>query len=158
MKPSATAPSTTALSSDLATYAARFVRLIRQNNPQPAGVRAMSTIDEHGPLSVTALARLDSCSQPTMTGIVRQLVEQGWVRRQPHPSDARSSLVGLTDAGRTELARVRAANAALVASRFAAHPEHTLEDLATTVAVLRDLLAAPTTHHTEPHENQEQNL
>ena len=136
----------TALSSDLAMYAARLVRLIRQNNPQPAGIRAMSTIDQHGPLGVTTLAQLDNCSQPTMTGIVRQLLEQGWVSREPHPTDARSTLIGLTDEGRAELTRVRAANADLVASRIAAHPERTAADLATAVGVLRDVLTEPTTN------------
>ncbi|GAB4011970.1 MarR family transcriptional regulator [Nocardioides ultimimeridianus] len=133
----------TALSGDLAMYAARLVRLIRQGNPQPAGIRAMSSIDERGPLSVTTLAQLDNCSQPTMTGIVRQLIEQGWLSREPHPTDARSTLIGLTPAGRAELGRVRAANAALVASRIAAHPERSAADLATAVAVLRDVLTEP---------------
>ncbi|HJQ06590.1 MAG TPA: MarR family transcriptional regulator [Nocardioides sp.] len=136
----------TALSSDLAMYAARLVRLIRQNNPQPAGIRAMSTIDQHGPLGVTTLAQLDNCSQPTMTGIVRQLLEQGWVSREPHPTDARSTLIGLTDEGRAELTRVRAANAELVASRIAHHPQRTAADLAIAVGVLRDVLTEPTTN------------
>ncbi|MCL2541129.1 MAG: MarR family transcriptional regulator [Nocardioidaceae bacterium] len=137
-------PVTTTLSSDLAMYAARVVRLIRQENAQTAGVRALSMIDEHGPLGVTALAQLDNCSQPTMTGIVRQLRDQGWVARQPHPSDARIGLIALTDEGRAELARVRRANGELIASRIDRHPEHSAEDLATAVAVLRDVLAAPT--------------
>lgn len=135
----------TALSSELAMYAARLVRLIRQNNPQAAGVRAMSTIDQHGPLGVTTLAQLDNCSQPTMTGIVRQLLDQGWVSREPHPTDARSTLIGLTEEGHAELTRVRAANARLVASRIALHPERTAAELATAVDVLRDVLTEPTT-------------
>jgi DNA-binding MarR family transcriptional regulator len=134
----------TGLSSDLAMYAARLVRLIRQNNPQiAAGVRVMSVLDQHGALGVTSLAQLDNCSQPTMTGIVRQLLEQGWVSKQPHPSDARSTLIELSRPGRTELARVRAANAELVASRIAEHPQHSVADLAAAVAVLRDLVTDP---------------
>ncbi|HWU21635.1 MAG TPA: MarR family transcriptional regulator [Nocardioides sp.] len=145
---------TTALSGDLAMYAARLVRLIRQGNPQPAGIRAMSSIDERGPLSVTTLAQLDSCSQPTMTGIVRQLIEQGWLSREAHPTDARSTLLGLTSAGRAELARVRAANAELVASRITAHPERSAADLATAVAVLRDVLTPPMNDQTDTKEHQ----
>ncbi|GAB3863045.1 MarR family transcriptional regulator [Nocardioides maradonensis] len=136
----------TALSSELAMYAARLVRLIRQNNPQAAGIRAMSTIDQHGPLGVTTLAQLDNCSQPTMTGIVRQLLEQGWVNREPHPTDARSTLIGLTDEGRAELTRVRAANAELVASRIARHSQRSAADLVIAVGVLRDVLTEPTTN------------
>lgn len=148
-----TTPEITALSSDLATYAARLVRLIRQNIPQAAGARAMSTIDLHGPLGVTALAQIDNCSQPTMTGTVRQLIDLGWLTRAPHPTDARSTLIALTDAGRTELARIRAANAELVASRIARHPERTAADLATAVAVLRDVLTEPTTTDNQEESN-----
>ena len=137
------------LCNDLAMYAARVVRLIRQTNPAAsAGVRTMSILDQHGPVGVTTLAQLDNCSQPTMTGIVRQLMEQGHVTREPHPSDARSSLIVLTDVGRTELARVRGAYGELMAARLTRHPEHSLADLATAVAVLRDVLAEPTTPDT----------
>lgn len=134
-----------ALSSDLAMYAARLVRLIRQTNAQTAGVRALSVLDQHGPLGVSALARIDNCSQPTMTGIARQLLEQGWVSKEAHPTDARSTLLALTADGRAELARVRAANAELVAARIEQHPTHSAAELATAVAVLRDLLTEPTT-------------
>lgn len=135
----------TRLSGELATYAVRLVRLVRQNNPQSSGMRALSAIDERGPLGITTLAELDNCSQPTMTGIVRHLVDQGWATREPHPTDARRALIGLTEAGRTELERVRAANAAFIASRLLGHPEHTVADLASAVAVLRDVLTEPTT-------------
>jgi DNA-binding MarR family transcriptional regulator len=74
-----------------------------------------------------------------MTSHVNALVEKGWVRRDPHPSDARSSLVSMTAAGREQLAELRRRNAALVAERIEASG-HTPADLATTVSVLSDLL------------------
>jgi hypothetical protein len=49
-------------------------------------------------------------------------------------------VVTLGDAGRRELDRVRGDYGATVAARFLTHPDHTPEDLATAVAVLRDLL------------------
>lgn len=133
-------PETTAIASDLATYAARVVRLIRQNSPQIAGIRTLSVLDQYGALGVTALAQVDNCSQPTMTGVVRQLIDAGWAAREPHPSDARSTLIALTAEGRTELARVRAANAELIASRIT---QHSAEEIATAVAVLLDVLTEP---------------
>jgi DNA-binding MarR family transcriptional regulator len=142
-----TDPELTALASDLAIQASRVVRLIRQNSQQVAGIRTLSVLDEHGPLSVTALAEIDNCSQPTMTATVRQLLEAGWVGREPHPTDARSRLIALTDDGRAELARVRAANADLIATRIT---HHTPEQLATAVAVLRDVL----TPSDEPEETR----
>ena len=93
------------LGSELVVQAARLVRAVRRALEQPTGVRALSLLDEQGPSTVTQLAHADRCSQPTMTGTVNALVEHGWARRTPHPDDARSSLVELTDAGREVLAR-----------------------------------------------------
>jgi DNA-binding MarR family transcriptional regulator len=75
-----------------------------------------------------------------MSGIVADLVERGLVDKQPHPTDARASVVDLTAAGRKELTDVRRRNGALIATVVGSHPDHTDEDLATAVAVLRDVL------------------
>ena len=127
------------LASDLTVYAARLVRLVRRSHTRSAGTRVLSILDETGPLGVSALAQADQCSQPTMTGQVKQLVELGWVAREANPADARGSLIWLTDAGRDELARVRHAAADLVTERLD-HTHHSTADLATAVAVLRAVL------------------
>lgn len=127
------------LASDLVVLASRLTRAVRREVEHPAGARTLSLLDEHGPSGVTALAVADRCSQPTMTATVRALSEQGLVVREPHPTDGRAHVVVLTDAGRAELARIRHANAALVTARLAA-THHTAEEVATTVAVLRDVL------------------
>jgi DNA-binding MarR family transcriptional regulator len=134
-----TDPDLDQLSSDLVVYAARLVRAVRRAHDQSAGVRVLSLLDELGPLGVTALAAADQCSQPTMTGAVNRLRDLGWVDTTPNPADARSSLVALTGAGHQELARVRRVNARLVRDRLAHHPQHAAEELATAVALLRDL-------------------
>jgi DNA-binding MarR family transcriptional regulator len=128
------------LSSDLVVYAARLVRAVRRTHELPPGFRVLSLLDEHGPRGITALAALDRSSQPTMSGAVAGLVALGLVDKQPNPADARGSVVTLTDLGRSELVRVRGEYGSTVAGRFSAHPAHTPEDLATAVAVLRDLL------------------
>ncbi len=129
------------LASDLVVYAARLVRAVRRDLELPAGTRVISVLDEHGPLGISELAALDRCSQPTMSAAVRQLVERGWVTKQPNPADARGSVVALTGAGRAELTRVRRLYGERIAALVAAPPAHTTEDLRTAVAVLRDLLA-----------------
>lgn len=137
-------PSTpTPLHGELTIQAARLVRLVRREHASAAGLRVLSTLDELGPQSVTALAQADHCSQPTMTGQVRHLADLGWVTKEPNPADARSSLVTLTPAGRAELDRVRRLNAELVADRLAHHPDLTTHDLATAVAVLKAVLDLP---------------
>lgn len=128
------------LSSDLVVHSARLVRAVRRLVAQPAGIRVLSLLDEHGPLGVTQLAELDRCAQPTMSGAVQHLVDQGWVSKRPHPEDARSSLVSLTGSGRATLATYRHQYGEAVATRLLASGSHSPADLATAVAVLRDLL------------------
>src|SRR6185437_2970666 len=96
--------------SELTLYAARLIRLLRREHPQPVGMRVLSILDEVGPVGITQLAAIDQCSQPTMSGTVTGLVERGWVTKQPDPADARGSLVSLTRTGRRTLADTRRAN------------------------------------------------
>jgi DNA-binding MarR family transcriptional regulator len=135
------------LSGDLVMYAARLVRAVRRVVDSPAGVRVLSLLDELGPQGVSALATADRCSQPTMSGTVKGLLERGLVTKSAHPGDARSTLVDLTAAGRTELARIRRDNGHVVAERLAAR-HHTPEEVAQAVALLRDLLDPLTTEGT----------
>ena len=133
----------TELASDLVTQAARLVRAMRRRLDLPAGIRVLSVLDELGPLTVTQLARAYSCSQPTMTGLVNQLLEQDLATKEPHPTDTRASLVVVTPAGADELARARRLNGEAIRARLEQHPSLTTDDLRTTVAVLRELLAVP---------------
>ncbi|MCW2843865.1 MAG: transcriptional regulator, MarR family [Nocardioides sp.] len=137
-----TPPDLRELGSDLVVHAARLVRAVRRMHELPSGFRVLSLLDEHGPLGITQLAALDRCSQPTMSGAVIQLAERGLVDKQPNPRDARGSVVTLAPLGLSELTRVRREYGATVADRLSAHPTHTREDVATAVAVLRDVLDA----------------
>jgi DNA-binding MarR family transcriptional regulator len=126
-------------SSELVVYAARLVRAIRRRVGHPAGIRILALLDEFGPQGVTALADADHSSQPTVSGAVHQLEEQGLVAKAPDPSDARRTVVTLTVAGRRRLVEARRANGAAVAERLA-RTGHTADDVAAAVAVLRDVM------------------
>lgn len=144
------------LGSELVVQSARLVRAVRRALEQPTGVRALSLLDEQGPSTVTQLAHADRCSQPTMTGTVNALVEHGWARRTPHPDDARSSLIELTDAGREVLARTRRGHGETVAARLARTDRFGPAELATAVAVLREVLDAdPDRPQAEQQEHEE---
>jgi DNA-binding MarR family transcriptional regulator len=132
----------TALASDLVTQSARLVRSMRRRFELPAGIRVLSVLDELGPLTVTQLAAAYSCSQPTMTGLVNQLLEQGWAVKKPHPTDTRAALVVPSGSGSAELSRVRRLNGEAIAAQLQQHPTLTTEDLRTAVTVLRELLSA----------------
>jgi DNA-binding MarR family transcriptional regulator len=126
-------------SSELVVQAARLVRAVRRRVGQPAGIRILSLLEELGPLGVTAIAEADRSSQPTISGAVRQLVQEGWVAKEPDAHDARRSVVELTPAGRQRLAEARRDNGRAVAERLA-RTEHTPEDVAHAVADLRDVM------------------
>jgi DNA-binding MarR family transcriptional regulator len=140
-----------ALAADLVTQAARLVRAMRRRHELPAGVRVLSVLDEQGPLTVTQLAAAYSCSQPTMTGLVNQLLEQGWATKEPHPTDTRAALVTPTRAGTAELARVRRINGEAVAALLGRHPTLTSDELRTAVTVLRALTDPTEDPGTEVH-------
>jgi DNA-binding MarR family transcriptional regulator len=127
------------LGSELSLYAARLIRQLRRELPQPVGMRVLSILDETGPIGITSLAAIDQCSQSTMSGAVTTLVERGWVAKRPDPVDARGSLVTLTPAGRRTLASARRANGAAIADRLAATGVGA-DHLATAVFVLRTVL------------------
>jgi DNA-binding MarR family transcriptional regulator len=131
------------LGSELVVQSARLVRLVRRRLAQPAAVRVLSLLDELGPTGVSALATADHCSQPTMTGQVRQLKEHGWVEGTPNPDDARSTLVSLTDAGRAELARVRADHGRMVAERLRSAQKYDDGQVEAAVELLRTVLENP---------------
>ena len=134
------------LGSDLIVYAARLVRAVRRLHEQPAAIRVLALLDELGPTTVSALARADRCSQPTMSLAVARLMESGEVTKTGDPADARRTVITLTARGRRTLASARRVNGVSVAQRLAEHDTHSLEDIATAVAVLRDLVdPAPTT-------------
>jgi len=127
------------LGSELSLYAARLIRQLRRELPQPVGMRVLSILDETGPVGITQLAAIDQCSQSTMSGTVTALVARGWVAKQPDPADARGSLVTLTATGRRTLAHARRANGAAIADRLAAAGVDA-DQLAVAVLVLRTIL------------------
>jgi DNA-binding MarR family transcriptional regulator len=123
-------------SSELVVQAARLVRAVRRRVGHPSGIRILALLDELGPLGVTALADADRSSQPTVSGAVQQLVEEGWVAKEADPNDARRALVELTPPGRERLREFRRDNGKAVAERLA-RTGHTVEDVARAVEVLR---------------------
>lgn len=130
------------LGSELTLYAARLIRWLRKERVQPVGMRVLSILDELGPTGVTALAAVDQCSQPTMSGTVTGLVDRGWVTKEPEPADARATVVSLTAEGVAVLRAARRSNGSLVAERLRL-TDLTPTDVADAVAVLRSLLDPP---------------
>jgi len=131
--------STLAMTSDVVVYATRLVRTMRRSLELPAGVRVLSILAQSGPLGITELAQADNCSQPTMSAQVAQLVKSGFVAKAPNPTDARGSVISITEAGRAELEEVRTRISQQVQKRLASS-KRTPEEIEAAVSVLRDLV------------------
>ncbi|PTR31003.1 DNA-binding MarR family transcriptional regulator [Rhodococcus sp. OK519] len=95
---------------ELVSNAHRFTRLASalstDDRPRP-WMRALSLLEEQGPLRISAFARLDRCSQPSATALLKRLGEEGLVSRETDPDDCRAVLVGITDDGRRWLGEAR---------------------------------------------------
>lgn len=95
---------------DLVSNAHRFTRLastLAIDDRPRSWMRALSLLEEQGPLRISTFARLDSSSQPSATALLKKLGQEGLVSREQDPDDSRAVLVGITDKGRDWLAEGR---------------------------------------------------
>lgn len=63
------------------------------------GLAVLGRLRREGPLSMQSLADGEHVRPPSMSRLVDRLCELGYVARSAHPTDRRSVLVTLTDAG-----------------------------------------------------------
>jgi DNA-binding MarR family transcriptional regulator len=106
----------------------------------PTAVSALATVERHGPLTPSELARIERIKRPTATRILRVLLEAGLVDRAPDPDDRRSALVSATAAGRERLRRVRGRKNAYLARRMHDLPAEDLHTLEQAVTILEQML------------------
>src|ERR1700677_2529644 len=83
-----------------------------------------------GPRRITELAELEGLAQPTMTSLVKQLDQQGLVRRDRQAHDGRVVLVHLTDSGAVALADYLARVRELLGTYLTEIPDEQVEALA----------------------------
>jgi DNA-binding MarR family transcriptional regulator len=99
----------------------RLARRLRQEAGTelgPSQVAALATIERHGPLSPSEVAKVERIKRPTATRILRHLEEAGLVERVKDPEDGRGSILSVTADGRSHLKRLRARKTAYLASRL----------------------------------------
>lgn len=109
----------------------RRIRIDGHESIPPLQLSAIATVELHGPLRLSELARREAVTAPTMSRVLTALDEQGLVERAADPQDARGVLITLSAEGRRRLEEVRSHRNALVARRL-----HRLDD------DQRDLIAA----------------
>jgi len=101
--PPATPGSVSALAEELHLVIGQLVRRLRTAGASHelswSHLAAMCRL-ESGPLTVAALARLESVKPQSMGATIRGLEKAGFVKRVPHATDKRQVLLSLTRSGR----------------------------------------------------------
>lgn len=99
----------------------RLARRLRQQSLgglTPSQASVISTLDRHGPTTMSQLAEYESIAKPSATGIVSRLVDKGLVEKRQDPSDGRCSIVVVTPTGSQLLQQRRRERTAYLASRI----------------------------------------
>ncbi len=118
---------------------ARLARQQRRSFPTgltPSQISALITIDHHGPIRLSDLARLEAVAPPTITRIVAKLEADALVERRSDDRDRRIARVTITDEGHRRIDETRAARNEWFGRKLAAL---TAEDLAAVLASVEPL-------------------
>ncbi len=124
----------------------RLNRALRAN-PADAAVTAaaraaLATLAQHGPMSPGELARREGVRPPAVSPVLATLERQQLVRRLPHPTDRRQSIIELTGTGAELSAEIRAREAWL-ASRIRGLSDRDRRTLLRALQIVERLTSSP---------------
>jgi DNA-binding MarR family transcriptional regulator len=101
----------------------RLTRLVRNQRVDMSvtltQLSAMATLSKRGSMSAGELAAAERVQPPSMTKVLANLEEQGFVQRVPHPGDRRQAIVSITEKGEQLLESERRSRDAWLAQRLA---------------------------------------
>jgi DNA-binding MarR family transcriptional regulator len=116
-----TATSQLELAARLRLVITRLARRLRQQSAEgltPSQTSALASVDRHGPLTPSELAKIERVQRPTATRILSALFDAGLITREQDPFDRRIARVKLTPRGASVLARGRSRKNAYLARRL----------------------------------------
>jgi DNA-binding MarR family transcriptional regulator len=124
----------------------RFSRISRQlrHMELPAGMTperlsALSAIEKHGPISVTALADREMVRPATMSRMVSALVDEGLAKRLEDKTDGRGVLVASTPKGKRAYQRAHQLRLQQLTEALSALPPEQLSSLRNLAVALEKL-------------------
>src|SRR3954465_14858445 len=132
-----------ALAAHLRLVITRTARRLRQQagtDLGPSQLSALASVERHGPLTPSELARIERIQRPSATRIVARLEEAGLVDRAPAPTDRRSFTVGINGDGRSLMNKLRTRKNAYLARRLRDLDEADLATPDRPAEILEDLL------------------
>lgn len=91
---------------------------------------------EHEPRTATAIAQSEHVTPASMSRTVCDLEARGLISRDRHPTDGRTQLISLTEAGRAELQRIRSQRDSWMRAHIASCTPAEREILAQAAAIL----------------------
>lgn len=100
----------------------------------------LATLERTGPRRLTDLAASEGVTQPSMTSVVTQLEDLGFVERRPELGDRRVVLVVISRPGRHHLRTMRRAGASVFATLIDKLPGQETAALSAALPALRHLL------------------
>jgi DNA-binding MarR family transcriptional regulator len=124
---------------DLVVASHRLTRIaarVTGSTESPATWRTLSVLQGAGAMRLGELAAQSRVSQPTMTKIVRNLVESEWVERIADTDDARAWQIAITPVGGAALQSWRATLSAALVPMFADVSSEELAAMRRTVDVI----------------------
>src|ERR1700759_1756378 len=142
MPAKATDTSLSDTASHLRNAVVRPSRRLRQEGAEETGgmtataVSALATINRAGPLTPSEIAQIERVKRPSMTRTLGSLEREGLIERTPDPTDGRSFLVAVNDAGRERMARLRRRKNAYLARRLRDLDPEEVETLARAAELL----------------------
>ena len=131
------------LVADLETLVLRLsASTTRRDGFSRTAAATLSRLATAGPARLTDLAVAEGVSQPSMSSLIARLVDQGLVRRDADPDDARAVRLSLTGAGETLVEERRTARTRRLDTALADLPADDVARIAAALPALTRLADA----------------
>ena len=105
-----------------------------------ARMRLLGALHCSGPQIMTSISDELGVTRRNVTALVDALEEEGLVRRKPHPTDRRATVIEMTARGERTMDRIYDEHRAEVADLFAELGEEDRDELARMLGALREAL------------------
>lgn len=135
-------PDTAALAARLRLGVTRLARRLRQEAEPgitPSMLATLSSVERHGPLTMSELCAVEQVQPPSMTRIVAALAEAELVTRTTDEDDRRVVRVEVSSSGRRLLERARRRKEAYLAKALRGLEPGEIETLEAAAAILERL-------------------